>query len=368
MIINHVSEKDIFSTFTRLDGFIHMERDPSFTKYIRIGDIIIRIISYSQEYLWHIENQFTLALCDKCEHYDCTLVIWKESKFSDLIKNIIKGDNTSAIYRQYRIHKLHQSSPLDHFLIYNENILHAKPLLEIHCASNLVMGWNPLTNTYYYADHDLSSEEFIKRGHAFVQIIARIVKRKNSNLAHGAVVGLNNTGVLLCGKGYRGKSTFSVQALLDEFEYVSDDYIMIEKDNTDVYASPIYSIITLHPHMWQKFSHILDVKFISNNARKDKYVFNISKYHRLFRRKYPIKIAMMLNICHCKEPSIEEGYKYQAMDEFICSSVAQTGDMQDVSTIAKLEAFIKDLPFYRINLSTNLEKNVECLKNFLQHK
>lgn len=368
MRVDNPTAAEIAAVFRYLDACASQGREPAFVKYLRLGRKTVRLVSYSQDYWWHVHNQLEYVLSDDAPAYDCTLVVWQENNFASLPTRLVTADHSTSLYRQYRIDRMRAPNrSLDHFILFDEKLLHAKPLLEVHPSSNLLTGWNPQSNTYYYADFDLSPEEFIKRGHIFVQAIARILKEPQSNLAHGAVVGLDNTGVLLCGMGYRGKSTFSVQALLDGFEYVSDDYLILEQEQGQLLASPIYSIITLHPSMWQKLSPGVEARFVSNNARKDKYVFNISGYHRDFRSRYPVKLCMFLNICHCKDPSIESGYKGQGFDEFVYSSVMQTGETQDIGTIYKLASFVNGLPFYRINLSPNLAKNTACLRRFLEN-
>lgn len=166
--------------------------------------------------------------------------------------------------------------------------------------------------------------------------------------------------------GYRGKSTFSVNALLHGFEYVSDDYLILEKDETALRAWPIYSIITLSPAIYQKMAARLDARFVSNNARKDKYVFNIAKYHERFVSAYPVKFCMFPRFIKGAEPSIEPGSKDMAVDEFAYSTVMQTGETLDMRLIAKLCSFVEDMPFYRINLTADIDKNTQCLRAFLE--
>ena len=162
------------------------------------------------------------------------------------------------------------------------------------------------TNNYYYGIKDLAPEEFIKEGHVFVQFINNIIKTPTSNLAHGAVIGLNGNGILICARGQRGKSTLSVLSMMRGFEYVSDDYLMLhQNDKGELLSSPIYSIITLSPEMYNRlYDDMEGSRFISNNARKDKYVFNISNFHKQFRKNYPIKICMFPEIVSDPEPSI----------------------------------------------------------------
>ena len=54
------------------------------------------------------------------------------------------------------------------------------------------------------------------------------------------------------------------------------------------------------------------------------------------------------------------------MNELVYSTVMQTGETQDMRLIAKLCSFVEELPFYRINLTQDIDKNTQCLKMFLE--
>ena len=250
--------------------------------------------------------------------------------------------------------------------IVDEAVSRHHPLLHLNTGSGILTAWNPEANTHYYSAANLEPEEFIKQGHIFVQGFNRILKGPESALAHGAVVGLGGRGVLICAIGYRGKSTLAVSALLDGFDYVSDDYLVLGRQADGLRAWPIYSIVTLSPAMYWRMCDALRARFVSNNSRKDKYVLNIAAYHSRFAAGYPVALCIYPRITSCREPGIVPGDKDIALEEFVFSTVNQMGDAKDVATIAKLHAFVNDLPFYRMNLSPDIDKNVRCLREFLE--
>ncbi len=368
MRVDKPSDQYLSLIYRYLNARASRGRDPDFVKFLRIGTRKLRLVSYAAGYAWHVRNQLEYILVDEPSGYDATLVIWQEKDFAALVNGLHLLDTTSEQYRRYRIDQLRGAhADLAYFGMFDEERFHGKLLLEIHASGNQLVGWNPRTNTYYYAARDLAPEELIRQGHLFIRLFACFLKGPQSNLAHGAVVGLNNTGVLLCGLGYRGKSTLSVSALLDGFDYVSDDYLFLEHTDGVLRASPIYSIITLSPPIWQQLSPHMNAAFVSNNARKDKYVFNVGRYHDRFVSDYPVRLCMSLNLCDCRTASIELGYKAHGLDEFVASSAEQTGDAGDIGTVCKLASFVNDLPFYRINLSRDLAENTRCLREFLEH-
>jgi hypothetical protein len=245
-----------------------------------------------------------------------------------------------------------------------------QPLLNIDPLGGIIQGFNPETNTYYYAAQNLEPEEFIKQGHIFVQTFNKILKTPAAGLVHGAVVGLDNKGILFCARGQRGKSTLAVLAMMQGFEYVSDDYLTLEKTDDGLFAYPIYSIITLSPRMYNELYDDLKGKFVSNNARKDKYVVNIEGYHDTFRRRYPVSVCMFPEIVSDPEPSIvpcTPGDKGRAIVQLTHSTVNQTGDRHEPETIKKIISFTDGFEFYRINLCQDIKANVECLKEFIKN-
>ena len=343
---------------------------PVSIQYLDLGTKIVRLINYSDAFTPYIEDQLAYVLKDGATHYDATLVVWQEQDMLDLQLALYRAYNPRLYFqkRAARARQAQTGEKLDPVLkISDEDVLHHHPLVEINRDAGTASIWDYRTNTHYYSVSNLDPEELIKKGHLFVRSLSRIIKSPKSNLVHGAVVGVKNTGVLFCGIGYRGKSTFSVNALLHGFEYVSDDYISLGRQDGILRAWPIYSIITLSPAVWQFMRKRLRAEFLSNNARKDKYVFSIAEYHKQFVSGYPVRLCMYPRFVQDAEPSIEKGDRAKALEEFVFSSLRPVGDAEDVETIAKLYSFVCDLPFYRINLTSNLDKNTRCLRDFLEH-
>ncbi len=350
--------------FTKIDARRHSTGQPT-VKYLDFGVKTVRLISHSDLFSHHVERQLDFILKDDAPSYDCTLIIWQDKNIAQIALTLLHCHDAQA-FRNFREKKIDNQAfiPKDMYF-FDNTIYYEKPFIQACIKNDIFTAFNPDTNTHYYSVSSLAPEEFIKKGHIFVPTFNKILKSPTTNLAHGAVVGLNSTGALICGVGHRGKSTFAVSALMQGFDYVTDDYFTIEKKDNAVLSWPIYSIITLAPTVYQAMYAKLDAKFISNNARKDKYVFNISSYHSQFKQGYPIKLCLFPRFTKDAEPSIEPGDKDVAIQEFILSTLRQMGEAEDVKTIAKKYDFIKDLPFYRINLTKDFCKNTQCLRKFL---
>jgi hypothetical protein len=331
----------------------------------------VRLLNHSEEFTPHVEKQLGVVLKKRAARYDATLVVWREKDFASLAAALEPGlaPPNPLKSRVLKLAGVRVKAPDKNLQVYAPEFSQHNPVIDINAGQGIASACNRQTATWYYGAVDLEPEIFIKQGHIFVCTFSDILKSPSSALAHAAAVGLEGKGALFCARGQRGKSTLAVRALLDGFDYVADDYLVLERKESGLYAWPIYSIITLAPMMYNDLYGRLEAKFVSNNARKDKYVFNISGYHRRFASPCPIHLCLFPQIVPDPEPSIElctRAGKGRAVVQLIHSTITQMNDRHDTATVRKLAAFVRDLPFYQINLCRDIEKNLACLREFLR--
>lgn len=376
IIQNDAEKKNFLSVFEKQAKV--SSKEPTIL-YIKLGSKIVKVLCYSDEFIPHIQKQLTFSLLKESSHYDATLVLWKENDFSLLYKELIKSHTPLMMRNRLESVRRQSKRLLDKnfsfiepwFTIFDYTYSKHIPLMFVYSEIGIARAYDEENNIFYYGIRDLSPEEFIKHGHIFVQFFNKIIKSETANLAHGAVIGIDNKGILLCARGQRGKSTLTVLSMIEGFEYVSDDYLIFEKEGNELYSDPIYSIITLSPRMYNElYDKLENSRFVSNNARKDKYVINIANFHKQFKTKYPIKCCLFPEIVSDPEPSIcpcslEE--KGRAIVQLIHSTVMQLEDITDRKTIKLLFTMVKDFTFYKFNLCNDINKNTEFLKNYIQH-
>ena len=63
--------------------------------------------------------------------------------------------------------------------------------------------------------------------HPFVKAVYIWAQRRNLLILHSAAVGIDGHGVLIVGHGGTGKSTLTCTCLADGFDFVSDDYCLL---------------------------------------------------------------------------------------------------------------------------------------------
>lgn len=367
MRIDNLTEEKLKEYNDNLFRYVETNYILAKTIYLDLGVKTVRLLCYSEEFIPHIHKQLGFSICDKAlNKYDATIVLWKENNIRQIYKKIMP-DNL-----RLRVEVLATGNNDIDLQVFSNAFPAGKPTISTEIWHDIVNSYDIETETYFYGVKNLDPEEFVKEGHIFVQILNNILKTENTNLVHGACVGLDNKGILLCARGQKGKSTLSVLAMLEGFEYVSDDYLTIEKEGDNLYAHPIYSIITLSPRMYNELYERLEgSRFISNNAKKDKYVINISNFHSRFKKRYPVKFCMFPEIVPSAEPSIHEcsvQEKGRAITHLVHSTIFQMHDTNDIKTVKKIISMVKDFKFYKIYLCNDIYKNVECLKNFIKEK
>src|SRR5574344_747684 len=368
MEVKNISKEMLKKYYKNLENYVKSNNDLKWVKYLDLGVKVIRLMSYSDEFTPLVEKQLTYTLKDKASHYDATIILWKENDIKNISLKIDETLNPRTNFKA-RIEMLASKRDFVDLHVFDDSYSKTRMLLDVNAYENIVNAFDRENNTYYYGVENLEPEEFIKHGHIFVQMFNLILNTKESALVHGAVVGLDNHGILFCAGGQRGKSTLTVLSMLKGFEYVSDDYLTLYKSGNELLSSPIYSIITLSPRMYNELYDELDgTRFVSNNARKDKYVLNIANHHNQFKTGYPIKFCMFPQIVNDAKPSIVPCDKEMAIDQLITSTTVQMQDSENDEVKEKLRNFIKDFDFYQINLCSDIYANTEFLREFTKKK
>ncbi len=336
------------------------------TKYLDLGVKVVRVLCYTPEVLSHLARQCTFVLRDSAERYDDTIVVWKETDLTAFAKTIGPQFDPRRNMR-LRLEMLYAKGKYPSFEVTDGTSV--IPFMYVSHWNDVFEAHDAETKTLYYAVSNFDPEEFIKLGHMFIQQLNPLLKPTTANIAHGAILGYNNNGVLFCARGQRGKSTLTVHSMMQGLDYVSDDYQILDQESDGLYSYPIYSIITLSPTMYSELYDELKGKFVSNNARKDKYVINIADYHGQFRTRYPIRLCIFPEIVSKPDTEIypcSEQEKGRAIVQLIQSTVSQMRDMNDPMVIRKMLGMVKNLPFYKVDLCRNIAANTENLRVFLE--
>ena len=339
MRIDNPTAEEKQKIFNNIDNYLEQNYQVCYEKFLDLGVKTVRLVCYSKDFIHLVEKQLNYVLKDNAEKYDATLKIWQDDNIKMFPTKIIDKLNPAKNLK-FRVQMIVDKIKDIDLWIFDDEYSKINPIISNNVWNGIFSAQNIETNTFYYGVKDLDPEEIIKEGHIFIQQLNRILKTDNINVVHGASIGMNNNGILFCARGQRGKSTLAVLSMMKGCEYVSDDYLTLEKQGDNLFAYPIYSIITLSPRMYNElFDELKESRFLFNNARKDKYVVSIKNFHDRFKKKYPIKFCMFPEIVSDKEPSIVECDKTEkgrAIVQLIQSTVCQMQDINNPKVIKKL--------------------------------
>ena len=311
-----------------------------FTRYLDLGVKVIKLQIAGEEFLKRTEQNFYYSIKKEVKHYDATLYIWKD-------------DIRSFLSDNYKKNKF--------LCVMHNNDIFIKFFLEI----GMLNAQNLKTNSFYFAVNSFSDDVLPKVGHLFVNAIFPATLTNHSSLAHAASVGIDNKGVLICASSGGGKTTLAVSCLIDGFQYVSDDYLILNKIENNLYAHPIYSMVTLTPPIYNRLTN-LKCQFMYNNYNNTKYVLDVSAYNNSFVQGMPIKVLIFPFISQLREPTIEKINKGKTVAQFVYSTAKQMDEHLNKEYMKLLISLVKDLDCYQINLSQDLDKNVKILKQFIK--
>jgi len=333
-------------------------------KYLDLGVSVLRVLCYAQEVLQLLEKQFTYVLRDDSNHYEGTIVVWKDEQIEEFLHQFCKQLPLAKRMR-IRVEMLCMKMPSLCFESSETNV----NLGCVNTEGEHIEIFDSNDNIAYFGQFSFEPEVFNKQGHAFVRVVNRLIEKASVNVMHGAVFGYDGSGFLLCGRGMRGKSTLTIESMLQGFEYVADDYQILEKRQDGLFAYPIYSIVSLSYRMYNEMYDRFLGKFVCNNFNQNKYIFNISQYHSQFRTIYPIKFCLFPEIVADAHPSIvpctsEE--KGRAIVQLVHSTLQQIGELGDNGTTKKLVSMVKDSTFLKFNLCNNIPENTRFLKTYLK--
>ena len=216
-------------------------------------------------------------------------------------------------------------------------------------------------NIFYYCRHPESKPELILYGHAMVVMLGQWARQNGMMLLHSACVGVNGKGIMLSARGGGGKSTLAVSCLLNGFDFVSDDYILVNREGP-LKAMPLYRTVSLNQDMASVLKPDLPVIHIDHD-RNDKLMMDASSYE--FKDKLPVHAIIYPSLTDNDLPSVRETVRGPVLVKLIDSTASQLGVFRDPEAYREMSQRLLNVPVYEIGLCKNLEKNVQCLKNFI---
>lgn len=230
--------------------------------------------------------------------------------------------------------------------------------------SDFLVGCDYTRQRYYFAQPAPSDSGYIAGRHAMVNAFARWAWSNDKLLFHAAAVGIGGKGVLVAGRGGRGKSTFAVSCLAEGLDFVSDDYTLITASGP-LQAMPLYTVVALREDMYTQFTQFgKPILEEDGSFRSGKPQFQIPRER--FSPSLDIQAIILPRVEGDLDPSITPVPPGKALIPLIHSTINQTEARRDTQMIQGMASRLSALPIYEMRMSTDLTKNPAFLRSFIE--
>jgi hypothetical protein len=191
----------------------------------------------------------------------------------------------------------------------------------------------------------------------FKTIIHWWATARNHQLVHAAAIGTKDGGVLIVGPGGAGKSSTALSCIKPGFSYVSDDYCLIDSNETQPYAASLYSCAKVD--ILATDARFDDIKphFIARDElhEKKEVLFVHKHFPDLVVDRLPLRAVLVAKVTGEPNTRIVSAPADEAATALIPSTMNQLPGSEIDSFFAMMRV-IRSLPVYRIELGTDAEQ------------
>jgi hypothetical protein len=242
---------------------------------------------------------------------------------------------------------------LAHFFVSqfdNQSILYIYNLVanQVIC---IIQDANKLNNSF------LSSPYF--------KIIALWACNQNLNILHAGCVSFDNKAVLIVGRSGKGKSSTSVQCLIDGLDYLSDDYILVDMNGEKPIAYSLFNTGKLKNNHIERFSKIQGKYTQGILDKNDKPLLFL---HPFFRNQLiksaEIRAIIVPNITQEVKASYQSISDVESLRALAPSTLIQL-KINNLNQLNSLANLTRNLPNYQLNLGSDFSNITAMVKELI---
>ena len=181
-------------------------------------------------------------------------------------------------------------------------------------------------------------------------------------LVHAAAIGWDSSAALLAGRGGTGKSTTAILAAQNGFNFLGDDYVVLENANGPAVLSAYNSV----KFRWEMLERLPSTETLCvNNQIDEKGYFYMHETHpESLVGRLPLKAVLLPVIERKSKTTFVRLSSSKGLLGLAASSIFQMPG-SGRQTLKKLADILRDTPVYQISLGTDNAEIVESLKKFL---
>lgn len=317
---------------SQADAVYHAEQT------IRMGPMAIKLIFHHPALEEYGMSQLKLAQIPPVEKPDLVL----HCMISDLLWQVC---DAPIKYQKARI--LCQGKPMVFNLDYQTDCFYGNDGVQCY------VGWKTL-------EADLPRQ----LGHFLYKQFAGILRQRNFHMLHGGCVGVDGTGVLLCGVGGSGKSTLAAACLLSGMDYVAEDYLLLNRQGDEFKAWPTYSTMNLSDFMLENMPEYAQYD-LGYRGWKGKHFVDLSAWEQQFCPGMKVTAMVLPQITQRDTPIIYEISPTRPMAQLISSTVRQTSNLMNDALILELSNLLNGMPTWQMELCPDIRKNAAVLRSWI---
>ena len=169
-------------------------------------------------------------------------------------------------------------------------------------------------------------------------------------LVHAGAVGLGKGGVLLAGPGGSGKSTSALAAVLAGFDYVGDDYVLLDLNGELPIAHRLYATAKLDPATGSLLPELRDALSDVEGFDGEKAIVSIGTlYPERLRASIPLRAIVLPRIAGGGKGALRAGSPADALRALGPSTIHQA-PYDGGSALRPLGELVRRLPIHVLEL------------------
>jgi hypothetical protein len=326
------------------DLFMASGKAPAEIRYVLINGLSIRLSFLAA----HSANIIMPAF----QHIECASL--KDVSLSVVICD--RESSSALLYQSPWRDQIEQCR--DKILMANDENFH----MQYNPDSKIYSVINTETKTAYYYSNDFAEIPYYEKSAPLKSILHWWCEQHDMCLVHAAAVGVNDSGVLLVGRGGTGKSTTAVSAAVHGLQFAGDDYVVLSKDPLTSAVS-IYCSAKVNDDVLPKLPALHC--HITNPVRQDSekaVIFLNQNFRSVWANKIQLKAIVIPKISKGKA-CLKKSSPVQVFAEVAASTIFQMPGSGS-KTLRTLKDIFQELPVYTFELGTDFSQNMRVLQEF----
>lgn len=214
---------------------------------------------------------------------------------------------------------------------------------------------------YYLLSHPFIHPKWPIECHPFEKVIFSWAQKHDLLMIHAAAVGVDGHGVLIVGRGGTGKSTLTCSCLAAGYDFVSDDLCLLTASGSRS-VFPIYTNVFLTSDSFKKLPVFRPFEIFPRQGDKNTFAVGENR----IKKSLHVEAIILPQVTDNTEPDIKPDYSSKALGQLVYTTVKACGRYHETEFVSKLSQRLLGMPVYRFSLTTDLQKNCQYLKKWIQ--